>query len=130
MSGQCNSSTVTVLNRVNMKKIILFVGAAALILNTFAGFLLPTYGQFNMILNDMVLFVGICVAMSVAVFGKSDAVRISLSIFNALICLVQYVTALVVCPVVSGNCGILLIVVLAVIDICVCFVVNHFSKYV
>ena len=130
MSCQYDTSTVTVLNRVNMKKIILFIGATVLILNTFAGFLLPAYGQFNMILNDMVLFVGICVAMAVAVFGKSDAVRISLSIFNAVICLVQYATALVVSPVISGNYGILLIVVLAIIDICVCFVVNHFSKYV
>lgn len=130
MSCQYDTSTVTVLNRVNMKEIILFIGAAVLILNTFAGFLLPAYGQFNMILNDMVLFVGICVAMAVAVFGKSDAVKISLSIFNAVICLVQYATALVVSPVISGNYGILLIVVLAIIDICVCFVVNHFSKYV
>ena len=112
-----------------MKKIILFIGAIALVLNTFAGFLLSSYGQFNMILNYVVIFVGCCVAMAVVVCGRTDAARISLSIFNLVICLIQYVAGIVVRPVLADNFGILLIALLMVVDICICFIINHFTKY-
>lgn len=112
-----------------MKKIILFTGSMALVLNTSAGFLLSSYGQFNMVLNDIILFVGCCVAMAVAVSEKRDAARISLSIFNLLICLVQFVAGVLVRPELADNYGILLIAALMLVDICVCFIINHFIKY-
>ena len=78
------------MNRISTQSLVMIIGTMLLLMNTFAGFVLTVYHQFNMILNDVIIVMTTLLIYFVVKSRLKVVFRISLPFIFSVCGIVQF----------------------------------------